>query len=148
AGQRSSVYPQPRPAARIPLSISLNDPFVDGYCYKLVSAIIPVPAEVVLEPEAPMDREEAAWIIDALARGVDPYSGEPLPAGGPLANPDTVKALCAALTALRDGGGTVARALRELSENAGKAWDVEEDNRLATAYDAGQTMKALAVTHG
>lgn len=128
------------PAMRILLTLSMSEPFEDGCCYKLVSAIIPVARGILAEPDVPMASEEAAWIIDALAKGADPYSGEPLPLDGPLSNPDTIKALRAASAALRGP--------RELPDNAGKPWDTEEETRLVTELDAGQTMKAIARTHG
>lgn len=98
------------PAMRILFSISMSEPFEDGYCYKLVSAIIPVAPGILAEPDAPMASEEAAWIIDALAQGSDPYSGEPLPLNGPFSNPDTIKALRAASAALRGDFPRSARA--------------------------------------
>ncbi len=98
----------------------MGEPFDDGYCYKLVCAIIPVAPGILAGPEVPMASEEAAWIIDALANGVDPYSGEPLPLDGPLSNPDTIKALRAASAALR--------VPRELPDNAGKSWDYGRRN--------------------
>jgi putative nucleic acid modification protein with dual OB domain len=128
------------PAMRILLTISLSEPFDNGYCYKLVSAIIPAAPWILGEAELPMESEEAAWIIDALVNGADPYSGEPLPLNGPLSNPDTIKALRAASAALRSP--------RELLDNAGKPWDTEEETRLVAAFDAGQTMKAMARAHG
>jgi hypothetical protein len=136
------------PAARVLLSISLSEPFDDDYCYKLVTAILPFAPGVLPTPEVPMDREEAAWIIDALARGTDPYSGDLLPLDGPLANPDTMKALRTALTALGGGEDRSSRLPRKLPENAGKPWSSQEDERLSAAYDAGQRLKALTAAHG
>jgi hypothetical protein len=135
-------------AARVLLSVSLSEPFEDDYCYKLVTAIIPLAPGVLPQPEAPMGREEAAWIIEALARGTDPYSGDPLPLDGPLANPDTMKALHTASTALAGGEDKISRLPRKLPENAGKPWTSEEDDRLAAAYDAGQGLNELAAAHG
>ena len=89
------------PTARVLLTVSMGEPFDDGYCYKLVSAIVPLAAEAVTDTEPPMPPSEAVWIIDALMRGVDPYSGDRLPPDGPLANPDTLKALRAASDSLR-----------------------------------------------
>jgi hypothetical protein len=136
------------PSSRILLSVSLSEPFADGYCYKIVAAIISLTSPVPAEPGPPMDRAGATWIVDALARGVDPYTGEPLPADGPFANPDTRKALLAASAALRAETYATPAAARELPANAGKSWDVDEEEKLAAAFDAGSGMKDLAAAHG
>jgi hypothetical protein len=134
------------PAMKTLLTISLGEPFEDGWCYKLVTAIVPVEPGLAPEPEPPMDRAEAAWIIDALANGRDPYTGDPLPAEGPLSNPDTTKALRAASAALQRR--LPRERVRELPEKAGEAWDPQEEEMLVREFDAGQSMKSIALTHG
>lgn len=111
------------PTARVLLTVSMGEPFDDGYCYKLVSAIVPLAAVAKPDAEPAMPPGEAVWIIDALAQGVDPYRGDPLPADSPLANPDTVKALRAASAALR----------RRLASPPGSARN--SDTRLTIAFD-------------
>jgi hypothetical protein len=132
-------------AKRILLTISLGEP-LDGYCYKLACAIIPVASGILSEPEVPMASEEAAWIINALAQEADPYSGEPLPKSGPLSNPDTIKALRAASAALRDDVPKISP--RELTNNAGEVCETEVENHLVAGFGAGQTMKAIGRAHG
>jgi hypothetical protein len=108
------------PAMRILLTVSLSEPF-EGYCYKLVCAIVPVAPGLLAELETSMANEEAAWIIDALARGADPYSREPLPCYGPLANPDTIKALRAASAALR---ASIAHKIQpQVPDSDRRSWD-------------------------
>jgi hypothetical protein len=125
------------------LTLSLSEPWEDGYCYKLVSAILPVARGLIAET---MDPREAAWIIQALAGGTDPYTGERLPHDGPLSNPDTIKALRAALAALASGPSQ--KKLRDLPAQAGKAWDEAEDATLVREFDAGATRAAMAKAHG
>jgi hypothetical protein len=133
------------PASTILLTISLGEPWEDGYCYKLATAIVPVPQGLLTAPEEPMAPTEAAWIIGALANGIDPYTGEPVPGGGPLTNPDTIKALRAASAALE---GPIEKKPRDLPQHAGKAWDRDEEEQLAHRFEAGEPMAAIARAHG
>jgi len=134
------------PASRILLTISLSEPWEDGYCYKLASAIVPMPDGLVPKPEAPMEPGEAAWIIAALANGADPYTGEPLPREGPLANPDTIKALRTAAAALQTAAPT--KKPRDLPQHAGKSWEDDEEEQLVREFEAGETLAAMARVHG
>jgi len=140
------------------LTISLSDPWEDGYCYKLVAGVLALepdpiagPPELPKPPERldslthPMEPREAARIIQALAGGTDPYTSEPLPGDGPLSHPDTVKALQAAAVALRSGPSR--KKPRELPQ-AGKAWDTAEEEILVREFEGGETMAAIARAHG
>ena len=40
-----------------------------------------------------MDKQDAKSIVEAIARGENPLSGEPLPADGVLNHPKTIRAL-------------------------------------------------------
>jgi hypothetical protein len=134
------------PASTILLTISLGEPWEDGYCYKLASAIVPVPQCLLTAPEEPMAPAEAAWIIDALANGIDPYTGEPLTNAGPLTNSDTVKALRAASAALK--GPPPEKKPRDLPQHAGKAWDPDEEEQLVREFEGGEPLAAIARAHG
>jgi hypothetical protein len=83
----------------------------------------------------------AASILRTLAEGFDPKSGEDLAEGGPLSDPDVIRALLAGARAL-DGPPRV------LPEGAGRPWDKEEEDRLVEAFDAGSDVAALAEGHG
>ncbi|MGO9257862.1 MAG: dual OB domain-containing protein [Bryobacteraceae bacterium] len=137
---------------KILLTVSLGSPWEDGYCYKLVAGILPLdPCRLAgpVRPEPsgpPMDTSEAIWIIQALASGTDPYTGESLPGDGPLSNPDTILALRAAAAALQSGPPPKRR--RELPAQAGKSWDVAEEEILVREFEAGETMAAIAHSHG
>jgi hypothetical protein len=141
------------------LTISLGDPWEDGYCYKLVAGVLalepdpiaappelPKPPEGLDPPAHPMDPREAARIIQALAGGTDPYTSEPLPGDHPLSHPDTVKALRAAAAALRSG--LPPKEPHELPHKAGKAWDAAEEEILVREFEGGETMAAMARAHG
>ena len=95
-----------------------------------------------------MDVAAARRIIECLADGLDPISGESFPAGSPLQNPDVVRALHVALSAL---DARIERRPRETEgpSNAGRAWIAEEDRALAEAFDTGtETLAEIAGRFG
>lgn len=90
---------------------------------------------------------EARKIIGALANGIDPETGEILPAQSAINNPQVVRALFVAVQALDKA---VKRAERDdaLPGNAGRSWSDTEDSELLKAFDAGAQVKAIAAKHG
>jgi len=97
-----------------------------------------------------MDYEQALRILQALANGSDPLSGEPFPAASPYQHPDVVRALYQAVRALEAAVAAQKRQANRATAagNSGKPWSKEEDERLVTAFDAGKTVDELAVAHG
>lgn len=95
-----------------------------------------------------MNDERALATLQALANGTDPVSGATFPASNPYQHPDTVRALYHAIRALEAGASRPKRPTQNLPSNSGKPWSAEEDAQLVTAFDAGQPMEALAITHG
>lgn len=93
-----------------------------------------------------MERPEALRIIESLADGVDPYTGEVFPDSSPYQKPHTIRALFMAMRALER---LEARQRREkrLPENAGKPWDDVQHERLRENFDAGMTIRQLAQQH-
>jgi len=97
-----------------------------------------------------MEREQTLRILNALANGVHPATGEKFAADGPYQHPDTVRALFQAMRAV-EGGGTPAPAERKPAlpqTGSGSRWSAEEEQRLAAAFDAGRTVDELARAHG
>ena len=100
-----------------------------------------------------MEKEQTLKILNALANGVHPATGEKFAADGPYQHPDTVRALFAAMRAVE--GGAAAAAPAPAAERrpalpqsgAGSRWSPEEDQRLASAFDSGQPVDALARAH-
>jgi hypothetical protein len=88
-----------------------------------------------------MELQTAHQIIDTLAQGIHPVTGEAMPEDSPYNAPPVIRALFAVSQALQ---GKPARAPRELPSNAGKAWQAEEDSRLAAAFDGGAEIRQLA----
>jgi len=100
-----------------------------------------------------MEREQALRILNALANGVHPATGEKFAADSPYQHPDTVRALFEAMRAVEGGGATAAPAPAPQSKPAlpesgsGSRWSGEEEQRLASAFDSGRTVDELARAH-
>ena len=102
-----------------------------------------------------MEREQTLRILNALANGVHPATGEKFAADGPYQHPDTVRALFEAMRAVEGGGAPAPAAAPERKaapampqSGPGSRWSAEEEQRLATAFDAGRTVDELARAHG
>lgn len=87
-------------------------------------------------------------ILRALADGIDPATGQALPADHVCQQPATVRALCAALAAI-DAASVAARPRRTIAgaPKAGLPWDATEDAALAEAFARGATFETLAQQH-
>jgi hypothetical protein len=92
-----------------------------------------------------MELQTAQQIIDTLAQGIHPVTGEAMPEDSPYNAPPVIRALFAVSQALQ---GQAPRTRREPPSNAGKAWRSEEDTALASAFDAGTELKQLAADLG
>jgi hypothetical protein len=100
-----------------------------------------------------MTLEEAKQVIEALARGIDPETGELLPEDNPINSPYVIRALFLAAQALGQRvdspkADKPARAKAAAPTNAGKAWTEDEAQQLAAAFDAGSDVATLAQAHG
>lgn len=89
---------------------------------------------------------EAKKIIDALANGVDPETGEILPAQSTFNNPQVIRALFVAVKAL-DRAAKRAERDSSLPSNAGRPWPETEDKELLAIFDAGTPVKEIAAKH-
>jgi hypothetical protein len=91
-------------------------------------------------------RYEVCDILEALADGIDPLTGQALPDASPYHHPRVLRALYSALLELRsttpDAGGD-----KQPSSNAGKPWSLNEDARLAEDFDAEMSIAELAEKH-
>ncbi len=91
-------------------------------------------------------------ILQALADGLDPVTSQPYPPDSPYQRADTIRALHAALDALRaPAGPAAAKTPRPLDPDkpaAGQKWTPEEDQRLRDAYAADTPIADLAAAHG
>jgi hypothetical protein len=96
--------------------------------------------------ESTMELQIARQIIDTLAQGIHPVTGEAMPEDSPYNAPPVIRALFTVSRALEAGEAAAepARPRRPLPPNAGKPWSAQEDAALETAFDAGIAMKQLA----
>ncbi len=94
-----------------------------------------------------MERQIALQIVQALAQGIDPHTGEQFPAASPYQHPDTVRALMQAAQALADPVPRTRPSHPGIPENAGKPWTEAEDQILAEAFDTGIAIPELAEQH-
>ena len=88
-----------------------------------------------------MEAKKAAEILQQLADGLDPATGEPLAKDSPFNQPDAIRALFTAVRALegpsKPDGPT----------KAGGRWTDDEDRQLTEAFDAGSSIEELAQKH-
>lgn len=97
-----------------------------------------------------MDKEHTLKILNALANGVHPATGERYSADSPYQHPDTVRALFEAIRAIEGARAPAAGAGPKPAlpqSGAGSRWTSEEEQRLAEAFDAGRTVEELARAH-
>lgn len=90
-----------------------------------------------------MSQLDAKAIIDSLANGIDPFTGEILEAGSLLNNPQVIRALFTAGGALEAAAKRAERKKR-LPENAGRPWSDAESQDLVVNFDAGMGADQLA----
>ena len=89
-----------------------------------------------------MQIQQVISILDSVAAGVDPHTGQPLP-HDLFQSPEVIPAFAAAAEILRSGGTR-----RPRPQAAGARWTDEEDARLATEFDGGTSVAEIARLHG
>jgi hypothetical protein len=111
-----------------------------------------------------MESTQALKLLTTLSNGINPITAEAFPAESPYQHPDIVRALFHAVRALEaardqppatppDGDRSSPPVIPDASRavnrpgKAGKPWSQPEDDELLAAYDAGQTIEALAQAH-
>lgn len=94
-----------------------------------------------------MELQIARQIIETLAQGIHPVTGEAMPDDSPYNAPPVIRALHVVARALDEAPAAAdgpARPRRSPPPNAGKAWTGQEDAALETAFDAGIPLKQVA----
>src|SRR4051812_25702873 len=96
-----------------------------------------------------MSPDEARRIIQSLADGRDPISGEDFPADSPLQHPDVVRALCTAALALLPSAQLRPKRLPHGTApgNQGKPWTALEDQQLCDGFYRHTPVRQLAKHH-
>lgn len=98
-----------------------------------------------------MERSRTLTILNALANGIHPATGEQFPADSPYQHPDSVRALYAAVRAVEGARADAMPHERKPASapaNIGSRWTPEEEQRLALAFDEGRRIAELAGRHG
>lgn len=101
-----------------------------------------------------MERLQTLTILNALANGIHPATGQQFPSDSPYQHPDTVRALFAAVRALEGNGARAdtpppAKTRTPTGPaNIGSRWTTDEEQRLAAAFDTGKRVSELAALHG
>lgn len=99
-----------------------------------------------------MSPQEALTIIQTLADGIDPQTGEVLSDQSPFNQPPVIRALHAATLALSRTielpSDSQQAPSPKKADNAGRSWSPEEDLQLKADYESGVDPKALAQRHG
>jgi uncharacterized protein (UPF0254 family) len=93
-----------------------------------------------------MELSEAINIVRLLSEGIDPETGEVLEKENAFNNPQVVRALFVAVSALERVKKIESRK-SGLPRNSGKAWTDEEDKNLINAFDEGKNINELADIH-
>ena len=103
-----------------------------------------------------MNREQTLRILNALANGIHPATGEKFGADSPYQHPDTVRALFEAMRAMEGAAAPApsptaapvsARRQPMPESGSGSRWSAEEEQRLVNSFDTGRTVDELARAH-
>lgn len=98
-----------------------------------------------------MEREQTLKILNALANGVHPATGEVFAADSPYQHPDTVRALFEAVRTMESVASKAPSVERrsggDMPANTFVRWSLEEELRLAAGFDAGKSTAELARLH-
>ena len=99
-----------------------------------------------------MDREQVIKQLRGWVDGVDPVTGETLPADHPAHRADVLRVLYGALELLdtpappRGSGAAHVEQRAPFPRNAGRPWSADDDRALADAFEAGASVGAIAKT--
>lgn len=78
-----------------------------------------------------MEQQQAVRILNALANGVHPATGEVFAVHSPYQHPDTVRAVFEGVRALGDGPSDTERKRPEVPASTFVRWTPEEEERLS-----------------
>jgi hypothetical protein len=97
-----------------------------------------------------MELQTARAILDTLAQGIHPITGELVPEDSPYNAPPVIRALFIVSQALEVAAAAPAprRARSDPPANTGKPWSAEDDEQLRLGFDAGTPTKDLAAALG
>lgn len=91
-----------------------------------------------------MNISETIAILEALAEGINPATGEKLPPTAPLDEPLVIRALYSAVLHLKQGQPAQPKAT---PPKAGSGWSLEEDQELIRQFKANLPLRVIADSH-
>jgi hypothetical protein len=96
-----------------------------------------------------MDIYKAKEIIKILADGIDPTTGDVLPAGSICNDPDVIRALFKVLESIQMPLKVSGKSIEEKKENwrsgnMGLPWSAEHRKEIGILYNQGKTIKELS----
>ena len=94
-----------------------------------------------------MERQEVIAVLESLANGIDPATGQKIPLELFQASP-TVDALSTAGALLKEDGARRSSRNNPTFPAAGAPWTEEEDERLLGEYDSGMSVAQIGLAHG
>lgn len=86
-----------------------------------------------------MDNKHTLHIIQSLANGIDPTTGEVFPSDSPYQNVEVVRALFHAAKIIEH--------TKDLPDNAGAPWTQEEHQKVIDDYQNGTPISHIAKEH-
>jgi ribosomal protein L9 len=86
-------------------------------------------------------------ILEALANGVDPISGEVFPADSPYQQTEIIRVLFNAINELKKGNNKTTKTDSK-KENQGNKWLDTEEEKLKENFNKGYKISELATMHG
>ena len=89
-----------------------------------------------------MEINRAAELLRALADGIDPMTGQPLPDESVYNRPEIIRALHCVLQELQERADSTA------AVHAGRNWSTEEEAKLLQEYGMGLPIETIARRHG
>lgn len=85
-----------------------------------------------------MELSRAKEILTSLKDGINPLTGEKLPLDDSCNQGDVVRAITTILAELQT------KAVKNMPENHGKPWTIEEEKNLCELYDCGFSIQKLS----
>jgi len=95
-----------------------------------------------------MDKESALRVLRALANGLHPATGEQFAPDSPYQHPDVVRALFESMRMIQGSPvQTPSQRSQAAPGNTGIRWTREEEEQLASAFDAGKSVDEIVRGH-
>lgn len=91
-----------------------------------------------------MDKNKTIEVLEVLANGVDPVTGEVSVSNNPCQHPEVIRALFNAITLLKS---LVIKNDKPQPANKGALWSKEEDEKVISAFKNNVSVSQLAKEH-